>query len=100
MTAPTPEKLAAGVARQLQETLAELTTTRATLAAVTAERDQALEALAATNKLGAFETGKTIGAAEVRKELDQARQMLADAPHEFLECTRIGLDCRCWKAKL
>jgi hypothetical protein len=48
------------------------------LAAVTAERDQAIEALAATNKLGAFETGKTIGAAEVRKELDQARQMLAD----------------------
>jgi hypothetical protein len=45
--------------------------------AIVAELDQALEALAADNKLGAFETGKTIGAAEVRKELDQAREQLA-----------------------
>jgi len=50
MTAPTPEGLAASVARQLQETLAELTTTRARLAAVTAERDQARQMLADAEK--------------------------------------------------
>lgn len=104
------------------------------LAAVTAERDQAREALAADNKLGAFETGKIIGAAEVRKELDQARdaresavrdgrlrlvavqreldqarQMLADAPHAIqppgcdYEATKTAdhpLPCSCWKAGL
>jgi exonuclease VII small subunit len=71
------------------------------------ELDQAREALAADNKLGAFETGKTIGAAEVRKELDQARQMLADAPHAedcpmwLPDTIRIPEDkCFCWKAGL
>lgn len=34
------------------------------------------------------------------RELDQARQMLADAPHSYYCGTVIGNDCRCWKAGL
>lgn len=76
------------------------------LAAVTAERDHALEALAATNKLGAFETGKTIGAAEVRKELNHARKAIEASPHGPYCSSLIAVPepprypCDCWKAGL
>lgn len=100
MTAPTPEKLAAGVARQLQETLAELTTTRATLAAVTAERDRFLALAQRADSQAEQLTGM---ASRFKDERDQARQMLADAPHDSFCASSHhfpNLTCDCWKAGL
>jgi hypothetical protein len=51
----------------------------------------------------AYATALTAGLqrlAQTVEERDQARQMLADAPHSYYCGTVIGNACSCWKAGL
>jgi hypothetical protein len=66
------------------------------VAAVTAERDQAVRELAEQKRINTSNLQTMTG------QLDQARQMLADAPHEP-DCFAGTYDeepCTCWKAGL
>lgn len=46
-------------------------------------------------------TTKSDALAAVTAERDKARQMLADAPHQYMVCqTYNGAKCTCWKAGL
>jgi len=74
---------------------------REVTAALAAERDradQAEAALAASGKLGAYETGRTIGEAAARKAVDEARDQIARAPHGD-NCEAPVRTCTCWKSE-
>ena len=120
MTAPTPqERLWAevGGGSVLPELMrADIEASLTALAAVTAERDQARQMLesersaafklAETTALTGMQARDVLEALGLLRELEAARQMLADAPHAYgvggYWCTA-GLEpaiCTCWKAGL
>jgi hypothetical protein len=108
MTAPTPDLNAKTAALLLREHALRAKTVDDAkwfhdvanlIAAVTAERDQAARELAEQKRINASNLQV------MTEQLDQARQMLADAPHEFpcmadLPQSPADYVCDCWKAGL
>lgn len=96
MTAPTPQEVIHDLHVGFPETRrsALIQDAIAALAAVTAERDQARQQQDITK--WALE--------QTQASLDQARQMLADAPHDsecWIQIAKVkSRPCTCWKSGL